>query len=451
MNGSLNFRLLASASIVLALFFALAGMALDRAFTGGAKQAIRERLQIQIYSLLSAADLSPSGEITLPDSLPEARFSNPGSGLYGYVFSATGKINWRSKSSFMNDLSPIRDLPAGKSEFISERDDRFILFYSVMWENILGMEKNYIFAASEDSRSFMQQVSAFRKTLWAWFVGIGLTLIIAQLAILRWSLKPLRVIVNDLEDIEAGNKYHLDDDYPRELQGLAINLNALIDSERTHLERYRNTLADLAHSLKTPLAILRGVQQQDALDSDLQATVREQVSRMDNLVQYQLQRAAARGQKRLSLAIDVEEIIIKIIASLDKVHMNKGVICTFRKNKSGLYFCEEGDLYEIAGNLLDNAYKWCSRSVHVAIEFFDEPGKSRNALRIIIKDDGPGIPKEKLLQVLKRGIRADEHTQGHGIGLAVVNEIVRLSGGELKASKSDLGGLRWDVVLPAPI
>lgn len=440
-----------SASFVLAGFFALAGIALDQAFKEGAEQAIRERLQIHVYALLSAADLSRSGKITLPKSLPEARFSHPGSGLYAYVFSSTGQTVWRSESSLVLGLGSLDDLTAGKATFIRDHDNRFVLYYPVMWENESGTEWKYVFAVAEDASSFMQQVSAFRHSLWVWFSCIGFILIIVQLGILRWSLKPLRLIAKDLEAIEAGRKSRLDDQYPKELQGLAINLNALIDSERTHLERYRNTLADLAHSLKTPLAILRGIQSSETLDSDLRNTLKDQVTRMDDLVEYQLHRAAARGHKHLSLAVDVPALIKKVIASLDKVYSDRKITCILQANKTDKYFCEEGDLYEIAGNLIDNAYKWCESRVLVSVILKQNPGRKRNDLHLSVEDDGPGIPKEKIAQVLKRGIRADERIDGHGIGLAVVNEIVHLSGGELKAGTSSLGGTRWDVLLPALI
>ena len=172
---------------------------------------------------------------------------------------------------------------------------------------------------------------------------------------------------------------------------------------------------------------------------------------MDNLVEYQLQRAAARGHKRLSLAVDVNDIVTNVIASLNKVYSEKKVKCTLEAHDAGQYFCEEGDLYEIAGNLLDNAYKWCKSTVLVSVKLSRQTGKKRNDLIFIVEDDGPGIPKEKISQVLKRGMRADEQTHGHGIGLAVVSEIVSLSGGEIKTKTSRLGGMRWEVLLPAPI
>ncbi len=449
MKGSLNLRLLLSASFVLVGFFTLAGMALDRAFKDGAEEAIRERLQVHIYALLSAADLSRTGKLTLPGDLPESRFSNPGSGLRGFVFSPNGQIEWRSASSLALDLNRIDDLTLGRSRFIIEPNNNFILYYPVMWENESGNEWKYIFAVAEDAGSFIQQVSTFRHSLWTWFGGIGIILIIVQLIILRWSLKPLRHIAKDLEAIESGKNARLNDDYPRELQGLAVNLNALIDSERTHLERYRNTLADLAHSLKTPLAIMQGIQDDEKLSAALRKTINDQISRMNNLVEYQLQRASARGQKHLSLAVNAKNLVSKVITSLNKVYSEKNINCTLQANDSEQFFCEEGDLYEIAGNLLDNAYKWCKSRVLVSIQLYRQPGIKRNGLIFIVEDDGLGIPPDKITQVLKRGIRADERTHGHGIGLAVVSEIVRLSGGTIKTKTSRLGGIRWEVVLPA--
>ncbi|MEN8259776.1 MAG: ATP-binding protein [Pseudomonadota bacterium] len=451
MKNSLNLRLLVSASIVLALFFAVAGIVLERSFRKGAEQALRERLQVHIYALLSAAELNDSGEMTVARTLHEARFSNPGSGLYGYIQSAKKHVLWRSQSSLGEVIQPATDIRPGQKIFIRDEAGRFVLHYGVVWETEAGREREYVFTIVEDDDSFLRQVSGFANTLWFWLGSIGFLLVVLQFIILRWSLKPLRKIARDLEAIEAGDKSCLDDHYPSELQGLAGNLNALLTSERAHLERYRNTLADLAHSLKTPLAILRGCLETGEVASDLRATLQEQISRMDEIIGYQLQRAAARGQKRLSHSINLLSIIHKITAALDKVYAAKGINAVVHAGESGKFFCEEGDIYEIAGNLIDNAYKWCQSRVDVRIDLITDDSKKHSALRLVVEDDGPGIPLEKVEQILRRGIRADEKTHGHGIGMAVVNELVQLLGGKLKAGKSAYGGARWEVLLPASI
>ena len=225
------------------------------------------------------------------------------------------------------------------------------------------------------------------------------------------------------------------------------NLNALILSERAHLERYRNTLADLAHSLKTPLAILTGCIQPQTVNKQL---VAEQILRMNEIVEYQLQKAAAKGQQKgLRGEVDMAIIIEKILSSLSKVYCEKRIHFVFTQNGNCMMHCEEGDIYEIAGNLLDNAAKWCKKSVHVTLTELTKSGLSPYAIILQVEDDGKGIPKKKLDDILQRGVRADERVQGHGIGMAVVKELIELLRGKLVSGKSKaLGGMEWLVYLP---
>ena len=443
---SLSFRLLISAGFILTAFFALVAFVLEQGFRESAEQALKEKLQIYIYSLMSAAELTTSGELNMPDSLREPRFSNPGSGLYAAINQTDNMLIWRSLSAIGIDLSPTSQLKPGESAFVKDSMGRFVLHYAVIWENEAGLEQYYVFTVAEDELFISNQVERFRVTLRTWLFFIGLLLVLIQFLVLHWSLKPLRIIVKDLEAIESGNKERLDGEYPSELTGLAGNLNALISSERAHLERYRNTLADLAHSLKTPLAILRGCIETSLVNKE---TAAEQISRMNEIVEYQLQKAAAKGQKNLTGKANIALIVEKIIASLNKVYADKHIVFSFEQKDICLVYCEQGDIYEIAGNLLDNAAKWCKKNVKVCLVKLDKEKNAKFSMLLQIEDDGPGIPEEKLNEILQRGVRADENIQGHGIGMAVVNELIELLGGDLEAGKSDaLGGMKWRVYLP---
>jgi two-component system sensor histidine kinase PhoQ len=272
-----------------------------------------------------------------------------------------------------------------------------------------------------------------------WLGIVGTLLLLLQLVVLRWSLKPVRTIVSDLQQIEGGYKKQLDGIYPTELQGLAGNLNILINSERAHLERYRNTLADLAHSLKTPLAILRGCVNSPIME--------DQIVRMNEIVEYQLQRAAIKGEKKITGQVDLVDITYKIIHSLDKVYKDKHIVFELNLPERCWVYCEEGDVYEIVGNLLDNACKWCKSRIIIKLNNANRAIGS--SLILHIEDDGPGIPADKLKTILQRGVRADENIHGHGIGMAVVHEMINLLGGQLQGYKSPtLGGMYWKVHLP---
>nr|MCH9696839.1 GHKL domain-containing protein [Gammaproteobacteria bacterium] len=242
-------------------------------------------------------------------------------------------------------------------------------------------------------------------------------------------------------------------DYPRELQGLANNLNALLNNERSHKERYRNTLADLAHSLKTPLAIIRSVfsDNQQHNSNEQIKTLRNQVTRMDDIIEYQLKHAAATTRSLISPEVTVSRILKKISEALKKVYAAKQVRLIIDCPNQGKISCEEGDLYEIIGNLMDNAFKWCQSNIEVNVRFPRELHKKQSGMYFCINDDGPGIPDDKLEEVLQRGVRADQTTAGHGIGLSIVKELISFSNGRLDFSQSALGGLKVEVFLPAPL
>ncbi|MEE7627057.1 ATP-binding protein [Methylobacter sp. Wu8] len=443
---SLSLRLLVSAGLVLAAFFALASVVLEQGFRESAEQALMEKLQVHVYSLLSAAELKNNGDLYMPMSLPEPRFATPGSGLYGFIQLAKKNPVWRSPSAIGLNVTPPPELSPGTMQFLLTEQGRYALHYDVIWKNVVGIEREYIFTVTEDAQFVVNQVERFRKTLRIWLLALGLVLIFIQLVLLRWGLKPLRIIVKDLEAIEKGRKTHLDGDYATELEGLAGNLNAFINSERAHLERYRNALADLAHSLKTPLSILRGCTESF---NDNKESVREQILRMDEIVEYQLQRAAAKGEHKTAGSVDLSGIIKKISASLAKVYIDKNIKFDITVPEQVPVYYEEGDLYEIAGNLMDNASKWCRSTAKVSISVNQRRGRRDFAVLLEVEDDGPGIPVEKLAEILKRGVRADENIHGHGIGMAVVYELVGLLGGALEGKKSEaLGGMKWSVYLP---
>lgn len=446
---SLSFRLLIAAALVLAAFFALVAVVLEQSFRESAEQTLKEKLQVQVYSLLSAADLKKSGELTMPSSLPEPRFTNPGSGLYGFIQQIKKNkpiLVWRSPSAIGLDPIAPPELTAGNSAFSLNDKGQYALHYDVIWESRARVEREFVFTVTEDAEFVSSQVESFKANLRFWLLALGLILIFVQFAVWRWSLKPLRIIVEDLEAIEKGKKFRLDGRYPTELEGLAGNMNALITSERAHLERYRNTLADLAHSLKTPLAILRGCVESFSVNKD---TVQEQITRMNEIVEYQLQRAAAKGEQKITKSVDASDVINKITLSLAKVYIDKHINFNITVPESCLIYCEEGDLYEIAGNLMDNACKWCRQQVTVSVTFNNQQRSGDYCFLLRVEDDGPGIPKDKLKEIVKRGVRADENIHGHGIGMAVVSELTGLLGGKLEGGKSGtLGGMSWKVYLP---
>lgn len=436
---SLNRRMLLGASLVLAVFVVLATLALDRAFYESARSARQERLLGQVYLLIAAAEVDRDGKLSLPSSLSEARFSLPGSGLYAHIADRTGNTVWRSPSS-LGVTAPFQTALAPGGKRFDTGQTYFVQSLGVKWA--VG-QKHYpfTFSISEDLAEFNAQIKHYRQSLWRWLAALSVLLLLAQAAMLRWGLRPLRQVARELNAIEAGGQEKLQGIYPEEIKRLTDNLNSLIQHERAQQTRYRNALGDLAHSLKTPLAVMRGALSGDP--AQLPATVEDQVAHMDDIVTYQLQRAATSGIKSpMATPIPILPVIEKIISALNKVHREKGVNTDITVPDDITFPGDEGDLMELLGNLIDNAYKWCRQQVKISAVVHD------SQLTIAIEDDGPGIPPAQAENILQRGVRADEAVPGHGIGLAVARDITEAYQGRIGADKSSLGGAMIRVDFP---
>jgi two-component system sensor histidine kinase PhoQ len=447
-SPSLSRRLALVSACVLAAFFGLTGTVLDRAFRVSVADAVREKLQIQVYLLLGAAELDETGRLLMPAALTEPRLSSPASGLYAAVAQRSGDRLWQSLSSVGRNLAYPDVAGDGEPAFALVNDEAYYaLSYPVTWELPNGDERNFVFRVAEDRANADAQVEGFRRTLWTWLGVVAGILLITQAGALRWGLAPLRRLAGEIMDIERGRRASLGEDYPRELSAVTDNLNALLAGGNARQKRYRNALADLAHSLKTPLAVLRSATD-DAMPKQQSDLVREQVERLDQAIAYHLQRGATAGRAALSSAVDPHETLQRIGASLGKVYAEKSVRLDLDVDPDTTFIGDPGDLTEIAGNLLDNAFKWCRHQVRVGARSLKGGDAGRGRLLLEVEDDGPGIPAQQRLRVLERGGRLDELVPGQGIGLTLVREMVEKAyAGSIVLDESQLGGTRVRVVV----
>lgn len=452
MTLSLNTRLLLASSVVLAAFLGITGLVLDRAFRASADTALRDRLQGYVYALLAASDLDARGKLHLPAELPDPRFSLIGSGLYAEVVDGSGKPVWRSKSLLGLTIPFAKSPVVGQREFVPLAVDRDLpllsLAFTVSWQASGSSDRRYTYRVAENLASFNAEVSRFRQSLWGWLAGAAILLLLVQGVILRWSLAPLRRVADDVRAIETGIAQRLNGDYPRELRNLTDNLNGLLTGADSHLKRYRDSLGNLAHSLKTPLAVLRGAVDGETNDAALRAIAREQLTGMTQLIEYQLQRAAVSGRTPLAAPVEIRPVAEQIVAALTKVYADKGVHVAFAMDATVTFHGDVGDLTEMLGNLLDNAFKWSRGQVRVAARTIQPTEADQPLLEISVADDGPGIPDDMKARVLLRGARADENTPGHGLGLAMVQDTVALYHGTLSLQASSLGGLEIGLRIP---
>ncbi len=443
MTLSLQARLLLAALLVLMLFTGLTGLALDKAFQQSAETALQDRLQGYLYALLAAVDVDDSGMPRFTRNLPDARFNRPGSGLYASIQNTDKHTALHSRSLLGNRLPAQQPVPLGQYQYEAlQLNDipHYRLVYRVRWE--VDEERAYRldFQIVEDMQNYQQQISTYRRNLWGWLGAAVLVLLILQAIILRWSLRPLRQVATDLASIEAGRAERLQGRYPKELQHLTDTLNGLLDHTRNQLQRYRDSLGNMAHSLKTPLAILTNALSLKQTDARQEAE--EQLQRIRQIIDYQLHHAAAAGQTSLGKTTSLRPVCEKIIKAMQKVYADKSLQFENHIDASLTCQCDEGDLMEVLGNLLENACKWSQHRIRITAQ------RKQDGIEIGIEDDGPGIPGEVREQVLQRGQRADSSTAGHGIGLAMVQEIVLLYGGSLRIESSDLGGTAIYIQLP---
>jgi len=440
---SLHTRLLLAATLVLAGFIGATGLTLDKAFRVSARASTQERLQSYIYALLAATGEDERGRMVPPRRIPEPRFSKPDSGLYAVIARPDGVPLWRSASLAGRSVDIVQQQAPGQREFrqFTRSDtDLYAISFGVAWVDAANAEELYTFAVAEDTAAFEEQIDSFRTTLWSWLGAMAVVLLLAQGLILRWGLRPLRTVESDLQRIEQGRAEHLTGIYPKELTGLTSSLNSLIEHIKRVQTRYRNSLDDLAHSLKTPLALLQSFSERTSAESGQEhRLVREQVERMDEIIEHQLQRAAVSGRATLASAVPLQPVLERLLRSLDKVYRDKQVDVSRDLDPAATFYGDEADLTEALGNLLDNAYKYCSSQIRVCVRS-ESKAASGHGLEISIEDDGHGIDPGMIDTVLQRGKRMDETVPGHGIGLSMAREIITVYGGELTIGSGDLGG-----------
>ncbi|MDH5258989.1 MAG: ATP-binding protein [Gammaproteobacteria bacterium] len=443
---SLTTRLLIAGSIILSAFLGLTGYALDQTYQQSSKEAQEARLLGHVMTLIAVAPVKLDGTIDIPESLPLANFSQLDSGLYGKIIDEKGVNVWSSFSLGENDFPTIQHFKILDSQF-SEVEDLnharlFRLSYGVSWDSA-SSTKIYTINIAVPTEAYEKEIERFRQLLWLWLGGVSIVLLIAQAVILRWTLSPLRHAADEISSIEQGLQSKIEGIYPKDLKPLTYNLNGLIKSNKEHLLRHRNALSDLAHSLKTPLAMIRSVSENNAPEIVLKNTISEQVDQMQKIVDYQLQRAATSGRIPLSKPVQVSPIARKILNSLAKVYVEKSVKFKVEIDKAALFYGDESDLFEMLGNLLDNAFKWCTKAVVIRVE---TQNRRADNLIISIEDDGPGVDTEIIDRVMERGVYSTKK-QGTGIGLAIVKDILDAYDGTFQIEKSKLGGAKFVISL----
>jgi two-component system sensor histidine kinase PhoQ len=437
--------LLLAVSLPLALFFGVMMLVLDSSFRALSERSLNELLDAQMVSLIAAADPLPNGSYGPEATTLDPKMATPHSGLYAQIRSEAHQ--WRSASTagVVADFGPLLKRGERTLDYASFGHERVAIeSRAIRFEDDAKNAETLTFSVAVSLTPYEEQLSRFRATLLGWFVGLMLALLVTLAALLNWVLAPVRRMEREIHEVEEGRSEQLGGGYPRELAGVATNLNTLLSGERRRVSRYRDTLGNLAHSLKTPLAVMRA-----ALPAAPEGQVLGgEIDRMSGIIEHQLKRAAASGGALLGQApVEVAPLLADLRGALLKVYARKDLSIELQVPQAAQFVGDRGDLTELLGNLMDNACKWCQGQVRVSA-VVDPGAEARQHLRICVEDDGPGISAADRARVLERGVRADEKVPGHGLGLAMVHDTVELYGGTLTIDRSSLGGARLSVHLP---
>ncbi|MGL6123616.1 MAG: ATP-binding protein [Shewanella sp.] len=439
MLNSLKARLVASALLFILVLLPLIGVALNDAFTEQVKSATQNELSAYAYSILAVTEVE-NKQISIPELVLENRFNLIQSGLYAIATTedASGKhtIAWHSQSFMGITPPPHFTIPVtGHSAFeqIKLIDQPHLMYsFSVSFAS-QNQNVPVTIHIIKDEREFQQQIVQFNQHLWTWLLILMLVMLVFQLSWLLWTLRPLARFTQELHYVEQGKSMQLSSQYPTELQAVARQLNILLNTEQTQRKRYRNALADLAHSLKTPLAVIKS-------QADLSEASSEQVSVISRIISHQLKRAQTAASASWHLGIRVDEIAAKLLRTLAKIYREPPINLSGEMSEQAVFKGDAADLTEILGNLLDNACKAAKSTVTLTVT-----GDAYQLL-ICIEDDGPGISATLQSQIFERGIRADSYHQGNGIGLAIVRDLVDSYNGRIAVSRSEtLGGAKFSI------
>jgi two-component system sensor histidine kinase PhoQ len=448
---SLRSRLVLVSALVLVIALGLVGFALNAANYRGAVSSLQARMESYVYLVLAAMEVDAAGRLQVDEEFSDPRLVQPGSGFYIYiegepVDGESGR--WRSPSSLGLQWPDLAAQNPGQMTFTEPEggEPGFALHYGVGWQVPDGRIVPFTVAVMVNKEEILQQTSAFRLGLWRSLGVAAGILVLSQVLIFFFGFRPLRKVASDVARVESGQAECLQGDYPRELEPLARNVNRLLETEKTNQDRIRNALDSLAHSLKTPLAVIQAGLPLHG--GEAEGSMQNAVDEMSRLIATRLERAGTSARRTLAQPVPVREQLQRILDSLQKVYSHKMIQTTVTMDEELVFYGEKRDLLELMGNLLDNAFKYGNSRVSVSGGPLDSDA-SRPGLSLQIEDDGPGIGESQWEKLLQRGSRGDEQVEGHGLGLAIVLELVTAYSGQISIGHSNLGGAAIFVSTPS--
>ena len=452
MTRSLRFRLLAGAAVWIVLALAMAGVVLSGLFRDHVKARFEAELGNHLAQLATLLEIGKDGRPVLTQALSDPRFRRPLSGLYWQVGSADAPL-LRSRSLWDETL-PLPQDEVADGEIHQHRvpgpGGRFV----IVMERMITLPASAASPAADpiriavaaDESDLLAVVDAFERVLWLSLGILAAVLIAAALVQVAVGLQPLTRLRDELATVRSGAKRRFDAAVPSEVAPLVADLNALLSHSEEVVGRARLQAGNLAHALKTNLSVLAN--EAETLTPETARTVGPAMARRVALMRRHIDHHMARARAAASRGLPgsgtpVLDSAAGLARTLEKLHAGRGIAVTVAVPPDLAFAGEREDLDEILGNLMDNACAWARGRVVVSAR--------RGAARMIavtVDDDGPGLPPDRREEMLTAGVRLDESTPGSGLGLAVVRDVARLYGGDVRLGDSPLGGLRAELILP---
>ena len=460
LRGSLRLRLLLGTLVWIAVTILVAGWALGGLFRQHVATQFRAELNTHLDQLAAHLTVDANGRPALSSAQSDPRFSKPYSGLYwqidrivggaGTVGNTLGLL--RSRSLWDDVLKLPNDVPSD-GELHQHRipgPDRTqlgvverVVILEDATDSAVPVENAFRLVVAADEQQMTEPVERFNGLLWLALGLLGAGLGLAAVIQVLIALLPLRRLHRALAAVRSGASHHLDGHFPEEVQPLVEEFNSVLAQNAEVVERARTQAGNLAHALKTPLSVIANAVHGQSGDAARLVSSQVEVARKQ--IDYQLSRSRAAAAVRVpgarTLVLPVLDGLVRVMRRL---HVERHLELTVQALDPALSFRgEEQDFQEMLGNLLDNACKWASQRVEVAL------AQVSDELLITLDDDGSGIAAAERERVMNRGERADEAVPGSGLGLAIVDDLARLYGGRIELADSPLGGLRVRLVLPA--
>jgi signal transduction histidine kinase len=454
-RGSIARRMLIAAAMWSAAVLALAAWTLAAFYRAETDQQLDSEISDTILTLANAVDSTSAGELNITETkFPiDDNFEEALSGWYWAVLTidSENRIRLERRSNSFADARP-----EPSSQMISAAmakpgvmvhgnglgpNDKQ-LHIGLMGVKLPDRVLPVLLYASIDRTAADEAVGRFTLRLGLMLGVLAVGIVVGALVLIRYGLRPLHEIEGKLHDVRSGRRDTLDGEYPGELTPLVKEINTLISHNRKVVDRARTHVGNLAHALKTPLAVL--MNEARGNNDRVAEVVRRQAEAMTSNVNHYLKRAQAAAQAEvLGARTGIKEPIEGIARMLERLHRDKNITVDVDADPRAVFRGEKGDLDELVGNLLENAAKWCKSRVKVKVS------RSDDGIEVIVDDDGPGLPAEHRAKALERGKRLDESEPGTGLGLSIVTELADIYGGRLHLEDSPMGGLRARLELPA--